>query len=77
MLVYTSPAKGREDEYNQWYDDVHLGEFSALPGVISGRRFKVEGRQARRLRRDLRAQQPAGSGDGGDERRRSRTAPCI
>ncbi len=42
LIVYTSPADGREDEYNTWYDDVHLGEFSALPGVIAGRRFKVE-----------------------------------
>jgi len=41
LIVYTSPAEGREDEYNAWYDDVHLAEFSALPGVISGRRFQV------------------------------------
>jgi hypothetical protein len=43
LIVYTSPAEGREDEYNAWYDDVHLPEFSALPGVISGRRFKLTG----------------------------------
>lgn len=41
LIVYTSPADGREDDYNAWYDDVHLAEFSALPGVISGRRFQV------------------------------------
>jgi hypothetical protein len=41
LIVYTSPADGREEEYNAWYDDVHLPEFTALPGVISGRRFKV------------------------------------
>jgi hypothetical protein len=41
VIVYTSPVEGREDEYNAWYDDVHLAEFSALPGVISGRRFQV------------------------------------
>jgi hypothetical protein len=43
LIVYTSPADGREDEYNAWYDDVHLAEFAALPGVIAGRRFKVAG----------------------------------
>lgn len=43
LIVYTSPAEGREDDYNAWYDDVHLQEFSALPGVINGRRFKVAG----------------------------------
>ena len=41
LIVYTSPVDGKEDEYNAWYDDVHLAEFSALPGVISGRRFQV------------------------------------
>lgn len=43
VIFYTSPVDGREDEYNAWYDTVHLPEFSALPGVISGRRFKVVG----------------------------------
>ena len=43
LIVYTSPADGREDEYNAWYDDVHLPEFTALPGVINGRRFSVAG----------------------------------
>ncbi len=43
LIVYTSPAEGRDDDFNAWYDGVHLPEFSALPGVISGRRFKVEG----------------------------------
>ena len=43
LIVYTSPVDGREDDYNAWYDDIHLPEFSALPGVINGRRFKVEG----------------------------------
>jgi hypothetical protein len=41
LIVYTSPADGREDDYNAWYDDVHLPEFCALPGVINGRRFQV------------------------------------
>ena len=43
LIIYTSPVDGKEDDYNAWYDDVHLAEFSALPGVISGRRFKVAG----------------------------------
>ena len=43
MIVYTSPVDGREDDYNVWYDDVHLKEFSSLPGVTSARRFKVHG----------------------------------
>ena len=41
LIVQTSPVEGREDEYNAWYDDVHLPEFCALPGVISGRRYHI------------------------------------
>jgi hypothetical protein len=43
LIVYTSPADGREDDYNSWYDNTHLSEFSALPGVINGRRFQIAG----------------------------------
>jgi hypothetical protein len=44
MLIATSsPADGKEAEYHAWYDDVHLPEFCALPGVESGRRFQVTG----------------------------------
>jgi hypothetical protein len=43
LIVYTSPVEGKEDEYNKWYDEVHVKEFAALPGVISGKRFKVAG----------------------------------
>jgi hypothetical protein len=47
-ILYTvsSPAEGREAEYHAWYDDVHLPEFCALPGVVSGRRFQVTGPKA-------------------------------
>jgi hypothetical protein len=41
LIVFTSPVEGREDEYNDWYDNTHLAEFTALPGVVSGQRFKV------------------------------------
>ena len=28
-----------EDEWNQWYDEVHLPEALACPGVLAGRRY--------------------------------------
>jgi hypothetical protein len=40
MVVYSRPAPGREDEYNDWYQNVHLAELVALPGFKSARRFK-------------------------------------
>jgi hypothetical protein len=42
LLVALSNAKpGRDDDYNFWYDTVHLADVCALPGVISGRRFEA------------------------------------
>ncbi|HWG01194.1 MAG TPA: hypothetical protein VG164_05025 [Trebonia sp.] len=41
LIVFSSPVDGREDEYNDWYDNTHLAEFTALPGVVSGRRFQA------------------------------------
>jgi hypothetical protein len=40
MVVMSRPTAGREDEYNEWYQNVHLGELVALPGIKSARRFK-------------------------------------
>jgi len=40
MVVYSRPAPGREDEYNDWYQNVHLGELVALPGFVSARRYR-------------------------------------
>jgi hypothetical protein len=40
MVVMSRPAEGREDEYNDWYQNVHLGELVALPGFKSARRFR-------------------------------------
>jgi hypothetical protein len=45
ILVVPSNAKpGRDDEYNEWYDGVHLKDVCALPGIISGRRFESDPR---------------------------------
>ena len=26
LIVFTQPTEGKEDEYNRWYDEVHLGD---------------------------------------------------
>ena len=41
MVVPSSAKAGRDDEYNDWYENVHLGEICALPGVTSGRRYEA------------------------------------
>ena len=40
MMVMSRPVAGREDEYNDWYQNVHLKELVALPGFKSAQRFR-------------------------------------
>jgi hypothetical protein len=42
MVVESNPiSPEREAEYNDFYDNVHLGEVCAVPGIISARRYKI------------------------------------
>ena len=41
ILVETYPSSPeREQEYNTWYDEVHLQELVALDGFVSARRLR-------------------------------------
>jgi hypothetical protein len=40
LLVYGDAREGRDAEYNEWYDR-HVHEMTALPGVVSGKRFSA------------------------------------
>ncbi len=40
-VVYSNPAKGREEEYNDWYSNVHLQEVTSIEGFISAQRFEL------------------------------------
>ena len=41
MVVFTNPVPGREDEYNEWYNNVHLGEVLRTPGMTCARRYRL------------------------------------
>ncbi|CAN5182495.1 hypothetical protein BH10PSE13_BH10PSE13_03410 [soil metagenome] len=43
MLVLANATKGKEEEFNRWYDEQHLGDVLAIPGVLTGERFKIAG----------------------------------
>jgi hypothetical protein len=44
MVVQSAPVDAaREKEYNDWYDNTHVPEISAVPGFVSARRYKVHG----------------------------------
>lgn len=40
-LVFTKPVEGREDEFHRWYDEVHLPDVVAVPGVAAAQRFEL------------------------------------
>src|SRR3954447_736086 len=41
MLVFTNAVEGRDDDFNRWYDEVHLTEVLALPEFTAARRFRL------------------------------------
>lgn len=41
MMLLTQPKEGREQEYNDWYDKVHLHQLVANPAVKTAQRFEL------------------------------------
>lgn len=39
FVVQTNAVPGREDEFNDWYDNQHIGDVLALDGFSSAQRF--------------------------------------
>ena len=35
MIVLSNPVGDRDDEYNRWYDDVHLPDVLSVPGFVA------------------------------------------
>jgi hypothetical protein len=41
LVVFSNPVAGREEEYNEWYTDVHIPEVLAGRGYIAAQRFAL------------------------------------
>jgi hypothetical protein len=41
QIVYSRPFPGKDDEYNDWYDNTHLPDVLAVPGVVSAQRYDL------------------------------------
>lgn len=41
IMVFATPHEGRDDEYNTWYEQVHIPEMLAIPGVVSCERHRL------------------------------------
>jgi len=41
FIVLSRAVEGREDEYNDWYQNTHLREIVGIPGVVGAQRFRL------------------------------------
>ena len=42
LVVPSSAMAGQDAAYNSWYDEVHLRDVCAIPGVTGGRRYQPD-----------------------------------
>ena len=42
LVVLTNAAEGRDEEFNRWYNDVHLGDVLGIEGFVAAQRFELE-----------------------------------
>jgi len=42
MVVPSAPTAGKEAEYNKWYDEIHVPEVCAIPGITGAIRYKLD-----------------------------------
>ena len=43
FMVFADGVEGREVEFNNWYENTHLGEVLQVPGFVSAQRFVILG----------------------------------
>ena len=41
LLVLSNAANGRDDEFNDWYTNVHLPDVLAVDGFVAAQRFRL------------------------------------
>ena len=41
LMVLTRPVEGRDQEFNDWYTNVHLDDLVAIDGIVSAQRFRA------------------------------------
>ena len=41
QLVFSNAIEGRDDEFNDWYDNVHVPDLLGIPGVLSAQRYDL------------------------------------
>jgi hypothetical protein len=42
LFHFANAVEGQEQEFNKWYDTVHLGDVLAVPGMQAATRYQLE-----------------------------------
>ncbi len=45
LLVATNAVAGRDDEFNNWYNNQHIPDALEVPGYVAAQRFALAGVQ--------------------------------
>jgi hypothetical protein len=43
LVVETSARPGRDDDFNDWYDNRHIPDVLDVPGIVAAQRFVLHG----------------------------------
>jgi hypothetical protein len=54
FVVLTNPTPGKEAEFNEWYNKVHIPDVLSVPGFVAAQRFKLADAQFGDSERDHR-----------------------
>jgi len=41
MVILTNAVAGKDDEFNDWYDNRHINDVLSCPGFVRAQRFKI------------------------------------
>ncbi len=41
LIVLTNAVEGRDDEFNEWYDNQHLDDVLKVPGIVAAQRYAL------------------------------------
>ena len=45
LVVFTNAVEGQDDEFNRWYDEIHIPDLLKIPEIRSAQRFRLSGAQ--------------------------------
>jgi len=40
LTTFSKPVPGLEEDYNRWYDEIHIVQLLEIPGINAAQRFK-------------------------------------